>query len=135
MANSGMHERIHSDLSKYLCVLVSGFIEQSIRDVYREYANKANPRVQTLVSQLLDEQIQSPNAKNLVELAGKLDREWGIQLEELMGEEYKSAVDSVVSNRHRIAHGQDSQVTYRMIREWYEAVNKVVEFVEDQCEE
>ena len=130
---SGWDPRLQSDLSQYLCVLVSGFIEQAIRDVYREYADGPDPRIASLVSSLLGQQIQSPKAENIIRLARRLDDAWGDELVEYLSEERKAAIDGVVDNRHKVAHGEYTGISIQTISQWYKLVKEVVAFVESQC--
>lgn len=113
---------------------MSGFIEQAIRDVYREYSDRGDPRVASLASSLLDQQIQSPNAGSIIQLANRFDKVWGAELTEYLGEERKAAIDGVVSNRHKIAHGEYTGISIDTITKWYELVKEVVAFVERQCD-
>lgn len=131
---SGWDANLQSDLSKYLCVLVSGFIEQAIRDIYREYSMQANRRVQAVMWSVLEQEILSPSAGNLIALAGRFDKQWGEELEDFLDDEqHKAAVNGIVDNRHKIAHGEYSGIALTKVEEWYGAVKEVVEFVEEQC--
>ncbi len=44
----------------------------------------------------------------------------------------KDAVDSVVSNRHLIAHGQDVGIGFGTIKKYYERVVKAIETLEKE---
>lgn len=48
-------------------------------------------------------------------------------------DEYKAAVDSVVALRHQIAHGANGGITMARIREYYDRVGYVVEYVANLC--
>ena len=133
IAQSNWDPQLQSDLSQYLCVRVSGFIEQAIRDVYHEYAQRSDRRVASLVSSLIRQQLQSPNAENLVQLAGRLDKTWEDELREFLGEERRSAINGIVEKRHLIAHGEYTGISIHRLTDWYDAAKEVVAFVEKQC--
>ncbi len=46
----------------------------------------------------------------------------------------KEAIDSIMANRHRIAHGRDSGITVARVREYLDKSVEVVEFIEAQCQ-
>ena len=115
-------------------MLVSGYIEQALRDVYREYASRSDRRVEAVVSSLLSQEIQSPKAGNLIQLARRFDKVWGDELEEYLEEERKAAIDGIVDNRHKVAHGEYTGISIQTISQWYESVKDVVAFVEQQCD-
>jgi hypothetical protein len=48
-------------------------------------------------------------------------------------DERKDAVDSVVSLRNSIAHGQSVGITYIRVLRYYEQIQKVIDHVADLC--
>ena len=45
----------------------------------------------------------------------------------------KDAIDSIMSNRHLIAHGKDSTISLVRVSEYLKKSVEVVEFLEHQC--
>ncbi len=45
----------------------------------------------------------------------------------------KDAIDSIMNNRHRIAHGKHTSISVTRVREYIEKSVKVIEFIEAQC--
>ena len=61
-------------------------------------------------------------------------REWGEELSAFADEEgRKEAIDSIMSNRHRIAHGKNSDVSMAKIKDYLRKSIQFIEFVEQQC--
>lgn len=119
--------------SRYLCVLVSGFLETSIQEIFREYTKtKASPKIVNYVEKQL-ERFQNPNAESVLQLAGAFDPSWRFELENTVDEEVLAAVNSIVTNRHGIAHGRTVGLSYSVMREYYVNSCKLVEFLEKQC--
>ena len=119
--------------ARYLCVLVSGFIENSVRNLYLEYAqNKSAPYVAAYVARNLG-QFQNPKMQNIVNLAHSFSAVWGKELKDKTDGELKDAIDTVVSNRNNIAHGKDVQVTVIGIQTYYARVWKVLEMIDAHC--
>lgn len=129
----GDNAELQSHWARYLCVLVSGFIEISVRSLYSGYAkNKAAPYVANFVEHYL-ERLQNPNMDRIVTLAGAFSPKWEEELRIVTEGELKDAVDSVVANRNRIAHGDDVGITFARVQGYYKRVARVVEIVEQQC--
>ena len=121
---------IQSHWAKYLCVLVSGFIETSVCAIYSEYARqKAAPNVAGYVCSKL-EKFSNPKMEDICQLTGLFNETWRKKLEEITLGEIKDAVDSIVANRHHIAHGRDVGISYVRVKQYYCKVVKMVELVE-----
>ena len=122
-----------SDLAKYLCVLVSGFLEQAIIELLLEYIKihshasirqYAEPRLR---------QFTTVKTNRIIELFGSFDTGWKNDLEKYLVDQHKDAIDSVVANRHNIAHGKSIGLTMARVQIYYDRVKEVVEHLEDLC--
>ena len=106
-----------SDLARYLCVLISGFLEQAVIELILEYASvRSSESVQRHVAGRI-RRFTTPNAKNLAELLGSFDLDLQNKLETYLIDEYKDAVDSIVNLRHAIAHGRSAERHHSSRRE------------------
>lgn len=122
-----------SHWARYLCVLVSGFLEVAVREAYLQYArDKSAPYIANYVDSRLGF-FQNPKMSKIVELARMFSPEWAEALEDLAGEEGKTAVDSIVNNRNKLAHGEDVSITLVRVKDYYKRSLRVVEIVEEQC--
>ena len=129
----GAGERIQSHWARYLCVLVSGFLETSIHAIYSQYAKaKAAPNVANYVQRRL-RRFQNPKMGAILELTGAFSSHWESALKNWAEGDLKDAVDSIVANRNNIAHGRDVGITYTRIKDYYERAVKVIEFMDNQC--
>jgi RiboL-PSP-HEPN len=131
----------HGDLElqghwgKYLCVLVSGFLENAISAVYIDFVSKAaSPHIAKYTLNHL-EKIQNPKSKKFVEVASQFKKEWGSDLDKYFSDhpEYKQAIDSIMTNRHLVAHGKNTSISVHRVRECLEKSVYVIEFIENQC--
>ena len=124
---------LQSQWARYLCVLVSGFLEVSICAIYNQFARqKASPYVANYVESEL-RYFQNPKMSKIVELTRAFNPQWASELETVAEEEMKTAVDSIVANRNQIAHGEDVGITYTRIKNYYERAIKVVDLIEKIC--
>jgi hypothetical protein len=124
---------LQSQWARYLCILVSGFVETSICAIYGEFARKtASPYVANFVKCELDS-FQNPKMGKILDLARAFNPLWADELATATEGELKDAVDSIVANRNQIAHGRDVGITYIRMKNYYERAIKVVDLVEKIC--
>ena len=124
---------LQSHWAKYLCVLVAGFLEVSIRAIYSRHAHvNASPRVANFVEVRL-RRIQNMNMETILQLTRSFSPEWAEQLEKETEGEHKDAIDSILANRHLIAHGESVEITYIRIKTYYERAIEVLELIESKC--
>lgn len=120
--------------ARYLCVLVAGFLENSLSDVYSRYSKEcANAQVSNYVEAVLGK-IQNPKSSKFLDTARAFDRSWEENLAAFIDADgRKEAIDSIMANRHLIAHGNDSGISLVRVKEYFRKSIEVVEFIETQC--
>ncbi len=124
---------LQSHWARYLCILVSGFLETSVRIIYREYAkDKAIAQVANFVEGKLED-FQNPKMEKILQLTGLFSKEWENKLRQETEGELKDAVDSIANNRNQIAHGGSVGISYGQIKDYYDRAIKVIELIENQC--
>jgi hypothetical protein len=126
-------EEISSLLSKHLCILVSGYLENSIRDIIYDYAKtKSHQNIANFVSVKL-KRIGNPKIEAILQLVGSFNSDWRDTVEKQLDDELKEAVNSIVRNRNQIAHGADVGITFGQIYRYYERSNRVIKIIEKEC--
>lgn len=124
---------LQSHWARYLCILVSGFLETSVQAIYSQYAKeRAAENVANYVTSRL-RRFTNPNMEDILTLAAMFNQEWRDCLEVATEGELKEAVDSIVANRNQIAHGANVGITYVVIKRYYQSVVKVVDLIESNC--
>ena len=124
---------LKSHWARYLCVLVSGFVETSIQTIFSEYAKKrSSPEVASYVESRL-KRFQNPSMQRIINLIGEFNPVWRESFEMATDGEPKDAINSIVANRNNIAHGESVGITYSRIQQYYENAIKVVDLIDDQC--
>ena len=117
-------------------MLAAGLLESSIREIYGEFVgNSSSPQVAKYAATTL-ENIYSPRASRFIQVATAFSREWGQGLDEYMnanGGQRRNAIDSIVSNRHRIAHGRNTSITVVRVKDYLDKAVEVIDFIESQC--
>ena len=124
---------LQSDFARYLCVLVSGYIERAMVELVLEHARENGaPTIQHFVEQRT-KRFANPNTVRIQELLGDFDPSWQEKLWEFFDEEQKSAINSIVNQRNAIVHGGSPGITYNRIREYYQQAQRVIDRVEELC--
>ena len=117
---------IQADYTRYLCILVAGFIERSVEDILQSYAEqKADSRVSRYVSTTLRRR-GNLRANQIVSLFGDFDESWKELLDGSLTAEQRQAIGNVYANRNPIVHGEDVDLTYTQIRDDYHRVKDAV---------
>ena len=117
---------VQANWARYLCVLVSGYIEVAAIAIYTEYAaNSASPQVARFVSGRLAS-VANANWERYLQLLGSFDKDMRDALEAMNVDGTKEAFDAVVANRNQIAHGKDTGITFHRIKEYYSKIQKEI---------
>jgi hypothetical protein len=131
--NLGADPELLSDFARYLCVLVSGFLEQATIEIALEHVrNQSAPSIQRFAERRI-RSYTNMNTERIVQLFGSFDADWQKDLEDNIVDEYKAAIDSVVDLRHTVAHGGYAGITMTRVQNYYDRVKQVVEHVADLC--
>lgn len=124
---------VQSDFAKYLCVLVSGYLENAVRELVQEHARQqSSPSVQKFVESST-RRFTNANCEKLKQLLGRFDTDWVAQLEISLIDEREEAVNSIVALKNSIAHGRSVGITFVRVKEYYENIQTVVQEIEQLC--
>lgn len=120
-------------LTYYLCIRVSGFIENCVRIIFLEYSMpNCKRQVKDFVSKKL-ERFPNPNWAEIVKLVREFNDQWAIDLRNSTTPQHRSSISSIIKNRNNIAHGGTSGITLRELKNYYLDVIHVVEKLEEKC--
>lgn len=126
-------QELLADFAKYLCIIVSGFIEKSLMEIVLEHARRTGaPSLQKFVEHKTS-RFTSANSENILKLLGSFDSHWRSQVEKLLIDEYKAAFDSIVDLRHQIAHGKSVGVTYVRVNKYFRDVIFMIDRIQNIC--
>jgi hypothetical protein len=124
--------QLQGEYARYLCVRTSGFLEVTVKYMLAEFVRRSSfkPAVARYVASRV-ERHQSMKGTQLLDLVGSFDPAWRTSLEAFLDMEHKDALDSVVTNRHAIAHGRPTGISFVRVQRYYELVLEIAEFLED----
>lgn len=125
-----------ADWAKYLSVLVSGYLEQALKEILLEFADQHDAnRLQNYIEATWPESRNMKTA-NIREILNHFDQGWGASFDQWIeqGDQYKSEINSLIASRNDIAHGKEANttnVTLRSTRNRLRIVLELVEFLEN----
>ena len=123
-----------ADFAKYLCVLVSGYLEKSIAEILLQHTRRnGSPTLQRFVESNI-RNFTNVKCEKLKMLLGSFNPVWRDSCDALLVDETKDALDSLVANRHLIAHGGSVGITYNRVETYYHHVQIVISKIVDLCD-
>ena len=124
---------IQSHWSRYLCILVSGYLEISVGAILINYVEgKASVSVKKYVSKQVGS-LQNVKAGKIYDLVGSFSADWEHRLRTQTDGAVRDAIDSVVANRNQIAHGRDANISFTVVKGYYERCKEFIEIMESIC--
>lgn len=124
---------LQGHFARYLCILVSGFLENALEAIYSTYASdKAHSHVANYVAVHLGS-IRNPNMERILQLSGSFNPQWRNDIEQNIQPDVKDAVNSIMNLRNQIAHGEDAGIGYVTIKSYYDRVLTLIDFLRQQC--
>lgn len=124
---------LSADYAKYLCVLVSGFVEKSLSQIVLEHARRVGALSLQRYVEANTTRFTNANTEKILQLLGSFDPDWRRAFEAILVDQYKDAIDSVVSLRHHVAHGSSVSITYVQVKKYFEAIIEVIGLIQQEC--
>lgn len=120
---------------RYLCIVVAGFLESALREIYESYANEtAAGNLAKYVSSQIGYTIGTPNADRIIRTAQAFNDAWADELRSFLAEDGRRAsINAIISQRNAFAHGDLSTISPVQVQEHLAKCVAVLEFIESQC--
>jgi hypothetical protein len=133
--NLDINIEVHSHNAKYLAVLVSGYLEQAVKEILLGYATQVSrPQITRYLAKTW------PISKNMYvdtikEILNQFSEGWAEELNTWLNEDErrKADINLIISWRNSISHGQESNttgVTLVSVKEKFKTVKSLVGFLE-----
>lgn len=118
-------------LANHLCILSSGTFEECVRLHISEFSRtNAHAFVASFVMNRI-KYITNLKSDKLVSLLGEFDASIALEIENYLDDRRKSALNSLVSLRHRIAHGKDPGSSLVSIIGYITVIYELLDKLED----
>lgn len=117
--------------ARYVCILTSGFLENSIKEIVGNYVDsQVSKPVADYVKRNMTT-LRNPKADKFVEVTASFKPDEKDAFQSFVDSSFrKEAIDNIMKNRHKIAHGRDSNITLSTIEDWLETSTQVVRYME-----
>ena len=129
--------QLDGHFAKYACVLVSGYLEASVKEVLYNYALiKSEGRIGFYVGKTWPNSMNM-NSKNILDMLGRFDEKWAGEIQEWMDDgapKNSGIIDGIVKNRNNIAHGAEAKTTgvsITSVRSQFEVATNLVAKLEE----
>jgi hypothetical protein len=120
-------------LTFYLCVRVSGFMENCVRIIFSEFsAPRSKDQVVTFVGNKL-KKFPNPTYSEIIKIAKDFDKQWSIGFKKTITRQHQLSIESININRNQIAHGGTSGITIGDLFDYYQDIVKIIENLEATC--
>ena len=120
-----------SHLAKYFCILVSGYIENSIKELINNYHNKTCKKETVKFVSSKIRNLTNLDDSKIVAFLQSFSDNWAQKYLESRTDEMEAALNTIYAQRNKIAHGDasNSNITYNFISDYYEAVKLAIELL------
>jgi len=127
----GFNPELQANWSCYLCVLTSGYLERAIAEEFLRYCHaRSSGSIARYVAKDL-ERFQNPKMAKILQLTERFSKDWAETLKERTPDEVKAAVDSIVANKNRIAHGESVSLGLVTMENYFKEARKIVRHLKE----
>lgn len=123
-------DEFRAESTKYACVLMSGLLEATCRDVMTRFAAKRGSKELVRVAETVVGRFQNPSTGKIVDLLSVFDPDKATAWRLSIDDEQADAIDSIVNNRHQIAHGRQSGLSFGVLLRYYNKAKSAVDLIE-----
>jgi hypothetical protein len=127
-------DELRSHLTKYICVLCSGFIENSVYHAFSDIAeNNCSPSFVLTYTKSQLFKIQNANSEKIRALTKSFNPDWHDPLSDYMqAEDRGAAINYILKDRHNIAHGRNSDITIDKLENYLNKTTEVIRYLENE---
>jgi len=131
-SNSRVSPQLDSYLAQFLSVKLCGLYEESIEQMVRDRAQRTgDAAIAAYVSWAADKLFKNPDYSTIKGMIGTLDSQKAKQLDTRFTSDKQLALNSIVTNRHSVAHGKPANVTMRDVVGFFRKSRHIVPVLED----
>jgi hypothetical protein len=128
---AGLNSELTAHYARYLCVLVSGYVEQSVKELVSQYCRRRSPDpIQRYVGTQL-KRLNNIDLEKLKQLVHSFNVDWWTDIENERPDELL-AFGSVATVRNAISHGAETGITLSTVKQYFEQVSVVLGDLSDR---
>lgn len=119
-------EEIQAHLAKYLCIRTSGLLENYLKSQIGDYVDACSSKPTATFVKSKMKTFTNINNKKLGDLLQSFHEDWLTSYNKLINEQLRNTLNTVISNRNSIAHGNPNNITFRSIENYYEEIKQII---------
>lgn len=126
-------DEFKSHIAKYLCIMCSGFVEKALENtLYNYYRNKTdNDDLKKYISENL-RRVNNPKKERIVSTVKSFSTEFSEMIHNYIDNERKMALETLMINRNKIAHGESSDITISQIESNFNKIVEIFKYIETE---
>lgn len=130
----GLESELQAHWAKYTCVLISGYLEQAIKEILLEHvATNSQSKVKRYVEKSWPRS-KNMEAEAISKILGQFDDSWGEKFADwVKQDEHKKEINEIIKWRNDIAHGNEANtnnVTRGSVASKFKVACGLVDFIE-----
>lgn len=122
-------DEIKSHLARYLCIQASGYLENVIKDLVAEYHTGTCTKSTSNFVTLKLKNLTNLDSEKLSAFLNSFNAEWENQFKTKVSDQYLTSLSSIISQRNQIAHGNGSNISYKIMVEYYTDLKEIVKIL------
>lgn len=119
-------DEIKSHLSKYLCIKVSGYFENVLKVLISDYVSKSCSKESANYIISNTKRITNLSDEKLTDFLKSFSEKWTDDYNYAITDQHRSSLNSLISNRNSIAHGQQDSISFKIIEQYYLDLKEIV---------
>lgn len=125
-------DEVKSSLVNLFCVRTAGLLEVFVKTRISEYSKNKVPKEISRFLSAKFKDITNLKSSKLKEILTSFSIEWGKNFDDYLAEheQQKSSLDSIIAQRHSIAHGQQSSLSPSSMSQYYDDVKELVKYLD-----
>ncbi|WP_286760608.1 HEPN domain-containing protein [Salegentibacter sp. UBA1130] len=123
-------EEIQGHFAKYLCVKTSGLFESFIKSQIGDFADSTSAQPIAKHVKAKNKNFTNIDYRKLDGFLNSFSPDWWQKFEGKLTPDLKSSLNSVISNRNNIAHGNPDSITFGNMKTHYSNMKKIIELLD-----
>jgi len=125
------NDELQAHLSKYFCVKISGYFENVIKSLVETYSTGTCPKpIKTYIDGSV-KSITNLSEDKLCKFLKKFDPDWESRFLSNVSERELQSLNSIISNRNSISHGQQDNISYTYVSQYYSDLKGVIKVLKE----
>jgi hypothetical protein len=129
-AESISDEEIQGHFAKYLCVKTSGLFENYIKSQIGDFADSTSAQQIAKHVKAKNKHFTNIDYRKLDGFINSFSTDWWEKFEKELNADLKSSLNSIISNRNNIAHGNPDSITFGNMKTHYENMKKIISILD-----